>query len=122
MARDDSWEGFKGKRVVRVDFDAERTVLHLNDGNRVSLRLEGDCCSSSYFTDAAQFQELVGALIGYVEERGERDGMTPETYPGDDGETKWSFLVFVTDRGHITIDWRNDSNGYYFGSLFVEFE
>lgn len=35
---------------------------------------------------------------------------------------RWAFLVFETDRGHATIDWRNDSNGYYSGNVATEWE
>lgn len=31
--------------------------------------------------------------------------------------TLWYFLVFFTSGGHVTIDWRNDSNGYYAGTI-----
>ena len=38
--------------------------------------------------------------------------------PSKEGEDSVSghCIVFTTDQGHETIDWRNDSNGYYDGS------
>ena len=93
------------------DRNLDAVVLVFDNGQRVSADLHGDCCSSSSFTDAKQFDELVGARIRSVEER---EG-------GEVGRGEWDdvrkshFLVFVTDKGHVTIDWHNDSNGYYDG-------
>lgn len=39
-----------------------------------------------------------------------------ERHPSTDCDT-WHFLVFTTDKGHVTLDWRNRSNGYYDGAI-----
>lgn len=85
------------------------------------IRLTGDCCSESYFTDPDQFRELFGQTILDVEER--RDEYVPKgAAPSRQEETEWAFLVFTTSAGHVTIDWRNDSNGYYGGSVVLSWE
>ena len=30
---------------------------------------------------------------------------------------KVGIILITTDKGHITVDWRNDSNGYYDGTI-----
>lgn len=106
----------EGAVVESITVDSTHEVyLNLKDGRKVHLELFGDCCSGSYFTDTKQFDELIGATIQEVEERwGKSDNNLPEP-DGDD--IKWHFLVFTTNKGHITIDWHNDSNGYYDGTL-----
>jgi hypothetical protein len=121
---DDNEIAFKkviGATVKEIAAKKDFVGLVLDTGQTLRLSLDGDCCSRSYFTDTDQFLELVGAKIQGIEERrGEsKDGlneaaMADEYAPED---IKWYFLVFVTNKGHVTIDWRNDSNGYYSGSI-----
>ncbi len=114
-----------GAKVIYVD----HSTLYLDDRRAVSFGLDGDCCSVSEYTDEglAAFGELLGATITKIEDREgqstivEASSATPEwveKYETDDS-TSWHFLVFTTDKGHVTVDWRNNSNGYYDGSCFI---
>lgn len=98
------------KSVAQVDDDV---VLELDRG-KLTLRLTADCCSTSYFADVKQFDPLVGATIFDLEERDLGEVENPESEC-----TKAHCLVFTTNRGHETIDWRNDSNGYYDGTVIM---
>lgn len=94
--------------VVAVGSDA---TIHLRDGRTIEYQLDGECCSKSYFADEKQFHELKGRRLRNFEFR---DGVgVRDDYPHDGVKTH--FLVFTTDEGHATIDWRNESNGYYDG-------
>lgn len=114
--------GAKVKSVATVE-DMTGAHLLLEDGRTLTLDLYGDCCSHSFFTDGDQFNELVGSTIWAIDER---DGMSDPTIgdvktvldENDNAESiSWHFLVFTTDKGHVTLDWRNDSNGYYDGEV-----
>lgn len=114
-----------GATVLSVEADEDWASLKFADGRVLRFRLEGDCCSSSYFTaPKEQFGELVGARIHEIEERQQfpDDKNDIEKYPQEGGDISWHFLVFTTDKGHVTIDWRNDSNGYYDGSIHPELD
>ena len=122
--KDDIYKAAIGAEVVAASAGGDRAEVVLADGRTLALTLDGECCSSSYFTpDAdAQIRDMVGAKIQGVEERdGEsRVGLDEEWAKKDEsrGDTvSWHFLVFITDKGHFTVDWRNDSNGYYDGSV-----
>jgi hypothetical protein len=119
---------------------ASRPTLFLDTGKAFAFDLEGDCCSVSEFTPEGleAFKELQGARVLAVEAReggSVRDdgslsalihGTPPALerrtidlamrYPSTQDVDAWHFLVFTTDRGHVTIDWRNSSNGYYDGT------
>lgn len=104
---------FAKSNASAVDYrpPTDRVDLTLDDGRTLALELQADCCSRSYFADLKQFEELVGSTILDAEER---EG--PDTE--NDGDVmRWHFLVLKTDKGHVTIDWRNESNGYYDGEL-----
>lgn len=110
-----------GQVVVYAKADGSKAVLRFVGGGRLTLELEGDCCSQSYFTKEAQFADLVGAKIIAVEEVEQPDDFVE--YNTENTESLiWSFLKFTTDKGHFTVDWRNDSNGYYSGWLESKFE
>jgi hypothetical protein len=106
-----------GAEVDQSTVETDTTaILTDTEGNRYRFALSGDCCSGSYYDDPKQFQELVGSTILDVEERA-GDG-----FREDDSEVAPHFLVFRTDRGHVTIDWRNISNGWYDGECHMTCE
>lgn len=108
----------EGKLVTRVQTDDSDATITFDDGTSLMVHLEGDCCSDSFFTDQDQFTELEGSKILSVERRGSGDhtpSVKSQQEPQRQEESSWAFLVFITDKGHVTIDWRNDSNGYYGG-------
>ena len=114
------FEQCRGAVVRDVDLSSTPTIL-FEDGRRLKLQLVTDdpCRSdSSFYTDESQFRELIGSTILSIEERSNCEPRAPG--PPEDN-TEWHFLVFTTDSGHVTIDWRNDSNGFYDGSVWPEF-
>lgn len=120
-----------GHKVVYV----EGAGLWLADGSAWEFTLDADCCSHSAFTveGLAALKELTGSTILEVEDRdGGVTGEANETHEASKGDVpawahnynddycqSWHFLVFKTDRGHVTVDWRNESNGYYDGSCYL---
>jgi hypothetical protein len=101
-----------GKTINSVEVGGSDAILGMTDGSTLTLKLDGDCCSYSVFHEPEQFDELIGATIQGIEERdSEREGQGDE----NSEETTWHMLCFITNRGHVTIDWRNESNGYYDG-------
>ena len=67
------YESVKGLKVLKAFTDSQTggdARLLLNDGRSLVFTLYGDCCSSSYFQDEKQLDELIGARILNIEERG----------------------------------------------------
>lgn len=113
-----------GSVVARVEASTrgESATIHMHGGATLRLVLDGDCCSSSYFTKEAQFADLVGAkILAFEEVDSSPDGFEEYDLDGTDS-LSWHFLKVTTDKGHVTIDWRNDSNGYYDGTLSAEYD
>jgi hypothetical protein len=125
MSWGDEEEIFKecvGLKVEAVTANPERAIVKFHNGRVLTLELEGDCCSHSYFQDPSQFSELQDSIIIEIESRHQqRDGNKYESTPSDDS-VSWHFLVFKTSRGHVDIDWRNDANGYYDGSVVARLD
>lgn len=122
MSRD-AYARVAGKTVQQVEItDSDSARIIFTDGSTLALDLAGDCCSCSYFSPEGiqALKELPGAKVLSVEERGgpSKPGLPEQE---DYNEISWHFLVFTTDRGHVTVDWRNDSNGYYDGYVIPAF-
>lgn len=94
------------------------------DGDILTLHLEGDCCSSSFFDDNSvmDVQSLLGERLMDVTTEAwscptpDLNGDCP-CAPYDGGDTQHSALIIKTDRQSISVLWRNESNGYYSGYL-----
>lgn len=112
-----------GKKVVEVENSGTPIVLKFEDGSKLKIDLEGDCCSSSYFSPEglSDSKELEGATIDAIEEV-ESGNHGPYDDGGDYDCVSWHFLKIKTDKGDVTLDWRNDSNGYYDGWIVAGFE
>jgi len=115
-----------GKQVQSINAsDDTQVMVKMTDGSSARFDLEGDCCSNSFFTDVKEFDELIGSVIQSVEQRSDLTPKTPERPGGrlvcrGADCTSWHFLVFTTNKGHVTIDWRNESNGYYDGCCYLK--
>jgi hypothetical protein len=133
--RDDDYQdidlgkSMAGQRVETVTYDRlGTTVIIKTDRGTWKLEAEGDCCSSSYFTDFDDYGDMEGKFITKVIDRselvsfwlGSEESKLRRIYglefhysdeAGDDGFIQSCFL-----------EMRNDSNGYYGGSVRIRFE
>lgn len=76
--------------------------------------LEGDCCSTSWFSDMRGLVALRGHTVLSVEHY---RGDDPEDGRGNqDSDEVYQYLVHTTG-GTAELTWRNSSNGYYGGWL-----
>ena len=121
-----------GQRLKGLEQNRERVSLLFYNAPPLRFEVSGDCCSSSWIEHLEQPPDLDGAIFLGVEDS--------EAVPWDDHECKecrheerWdrdhdcdacghdSLSVyntrFLTDRGAIVVEYRNDSNGYYGGRL-----
>jgi len=103
--------------IEKTDYGRGGTdMIRLTDdaGNTLEFWLDGDCCSNSVFEERsfADLCLLVGETLISVEE--------VESEMEDEGpEVQWSALLVRTNWSSITVDWRNESNGYYSGWFWM---
>lgn len=109
----------EGAKVEAVLTELESIRLTLNNGKTLNLDLYGDCCSHSYYTDQAlqEAKSLVGMTLVSLDERSGSSPNNKDESTGTQENTSWHFLIIKTDKDEITLDWRNDSNGYYDGNV-----
>ena len=115
------WTAMIGKTVSKMDMNAEKNVIRftLTDGAVINASAVGDCCSSSWFEHLEGDEALIGHPILRVIDR---------EMPPDDDKTaapEYGNLIqfygwtLETERGRFDIEMRNESNGYYGGSIII---
>lgn len=111
-----------GKRTVAVHLASDKQALRFDvEGEKPSIaRADGDCCSFSWIESL----DAPGALLGTVTAVENLDmpdlgsGAEQTMSKTESGECiKYYGCKITTEKGACVIDYRNDSNGYYGGSL-----
>ena len=111
-----------GKRVVSVHLASDKKAIRfiVDGGDPIVARVDGDCCSSSWIESL----DAPAALLGVVTSVEDLD--MPDLGNGqaqtEDKERDADCIAYygckiTTERGACVIDFRNESNGYYGGSL-----
>jgi hypothetical protein len=109
-----------GKEIKSVGlYDGnDRIRFSFQDETERSYGVEGDCCSSSWIEHLEIPNDIEGAVILSVEDGGgvAWDNHDCDGHCGHDSLAVYN-TKFYTSRGTITLEYRNDSNGYYGGYL-----
>ena len=105
---------------VKKDEDEDEIIFTLVGGDKYRLYHYQDCCEGVYIEDiCGDLKDLVGSPIVLAEEVSCSDE-TPEGLPPPgkycDSFT-WTFYKISTVKGHVTIRWYGESNGYYSESV-----
>ena len=109
-----------GKTITKVTVSKNREdiVLETTTGP-VKLTTYSECCSHTWIEDLDDPDALLGTVTEVrnldMPNLGDIDG---KHHTGVDSVSYYG-LKITTEKGRCTIDFRNDSNGYYGGSLEV---
>ncbi len=108
-----------GNKILGIFRNDDRTALSFDtDGGRIGYYADGDCCSSSWFEHFSGIETLIGHTISEIIEHEDVTLADDDPLKGKetDVEAKYGW-TFTTQRGRADLDMRNDSNGYYGGSV-----
>lgn len=108
-----------GRKVESLGV-ADNAVCFVTDKGVTQYRVDGDCCSESWFADVFDAGNLIGHTV-------ERIADSKREYSADDGRCRQEVdsvyaYDIVTEAGACTIVYRNSSNGYYGGDLSMTFD
>lgn len=105
-----------GKKLLSVFLDsAKHNIKFVCEGGEVTAQCDADCCSHTWVENVSLPALGLPATVLSVEDL---DGLPEDKWDEDQcGLTQFYGLKIVTDRGELLLDYRNESNGYYGGSL-----
>lgn len=103
-----------GKTIkeMKIAEDKEALLFILDDGE-LQAKVDGDCCSQSWIENVELPVNGFPATVLSAEEI-----PMPDLGNGDAARRQYYGYKLVTDKGDIVIDYRNDSNGHYGGSIW----
>lgn len=106
---------FVGKTIKELKVADDRLALLFvcEDGNHI-VRVDADCCSSTWIESVELPALGFPALVTEVNDLNMPDDGSEEA---KNGELAFYGCQIKTDKGEIVIDYRNESNGYYGGSI-----
>ena len=105
-----------GKTLIGIQITTDKDMLRFltTDGHTVAI-CNAECCSKTWI----EHIELPAAGFPCVVTAVEDITMDKEEEWSHNGDVRILFYgcKITTDKGHIIIDYRNESNGYYGGDL-----
>lgn len=116
-------EDLIGKTFTKVfvnDDKSEITFIEDN-GQKYCMLHDQDCCESVYVEDiCGNLNNLIGSPI-LIAREDTNEGENPEdvTPPEYQESFTWTFYNLATQKGHVTIRWYGESNGYYSESVEI---
>ena len=98
---------------IKIAEDKKAILFITKDIGQMIVRVDGDCCSSTWIENIELpvngFPTKVSAVENLdMPDLGSKEGYDVIAYYG---------CKIITDKGDIIIDFRNESNGYYGGNL-----
>mgnify|MGYP001601440518 CR=1 FL=1 len=105
-------------RKVVVSPEKDELALLTNAGVYIMYHRQ-DCCENVLLEDVVgDFADIIGSPVIRVSVD-TNQGDIP--HPGSDSWT-WTFYTIHTAKGHVTLRWLGESNGYYGESVDVRHE
>ena len=99
-----------GKVLTGIQIASDKKAIQfMTTDGEVIARCDGDCCSDTWVESIECSVREFPATVTEADDIGMPDS-------GDECLAIYGFRI-VTDKGHIIIDYRNESNGYYGGDL-----
>lgn len=108
-----------GKTIQEIWISPNKIdIAFVVDGGQVmGFAAEGDCCSSSWFENISGVNTAKGAKVIAVEEVNLGEIDHPDDGQSYDCLRAYSTKIKLEGRPDLEIEYRNDSNGYYGGSI-----
>lgn len=104
------FEDLIGKTLTAINKTDERIEFETDQNETFAMFHNQDCCESVSVEDiAGDLNDLLNGPILYAAE---------SSYSSEHNESStWTFYNIATIKGHVTIRWYGNSNGYYSESV-----
>lgn len=117
-------EELKGKTLAEIEVSTggtdrdDRLTFITTEGERYVMFHSQDCCETVELKEViGEFNDLIGSPILEAEEVTNDEG---EPKPEYAESWTWTFYKLGTIKGHVTLRWLGESNGYYSEDVSIE--
>jgi hypothetical protein len=109
-------EGKTLTKIEGMEKGSDEIMFYTDDGKRYLMYHDQDCCESVTVDDVCgRVEDLMGSPIIRATEDSNSDEPPGGAYEPD--SFTWTFYNLATRKGHVTIRWYGESNGYYSESV-----
>ena len=114
------FEVLKGKVLTKIEGDrySDSMNFYTDDGEVYNMYHSQSCCESVSIEDiCGDLDDLIGSPI--LDASCEEGGDDPDGFKASEycDSYTWTFYKLHTAKGHVTIRWYGESNGYYSESV-----
>lgn len=116
----DKFEDLLGQTLVKIERDGNDSLTFHTADAAYRMWHSQDCCENVVIEELiGDLNDLIGSPILLAEEVVNDHDVTPEgcTPPQYPESYLWTFYKLATHKGHVTIRWLGESNGYYSESV-----
>lgn len=107
-----------GETILSTEWN-EGGVTFVTDKGPVEWEVDADCCSNTWI-EHADFELCRGKVLKVEDAELPREWYVKHPGPEEQDHLQTYGITIQTEAGTGTIDFRNESNGYYGGSLVVK--
>lgn len=104
-----SFSDLFGRTIVGIEQDDAEIKFHMENGDTYLMHHMQDCCEGVSIEDiAGDLNDLLNSPVLAASEDSNSDNP-----PEHADSFTWTFYNIATIKGHVTIRWLGQSNGYY---------
>lgn len=102
-----------GKTLKKIDIANYEIEFTCDDDSKYQMSHDQDCCENVSVEDVVgDINDLIGSPILKASE--DTNNENPEGIKKESQDSfTWTFYNLATIKGHVTIRWYGESNGYY---------
>lgn len=117
MKKEVEFKDLVGKTITDIKNHGDQIIFTCNDGSFYEMYHNQDCCETVEVEDIiGDLQDLLDSPILSASEDTSNENLFGKTKEYQDSFT-WTFYNLATIKGHVTIRWYGESNGYYSESV-----
>lgn len=114
------FDSLVGRTIRGMSIAAADKLLFDTDAGFYVYEVEGDCCSSSWYSDVLNVEVLLGErVLSVAADELPEDFVMPQNNEETDEYFKVYGYTLKTQYGACNIIFRNSSNGYYGGDVLA---